>query len=212
MQAEIFLRNYSADNFLYAQDSLYEAGYTHLFDNKTKASFSIIGLDLPQSTWKNPYKEGRRDKTSEKTLGVRANFENIYNSGLGLDIAYAKRDVKKDESPSLDAMARSSKAYYASLSYLMPLSDTLAWRNAATYEKNSADGDAMSFNGFGYKTSLIMKVWGGALSTNLSYEKRSFDGKVDVTNLPNIKRIDLHLNILFTKKVIPTKRIYCQFH
>ncbi|ASK79098.1 hypothetical protein CF386_08490 [Paraphotobacterium marinum] len=190
LKDQVFLRNYSVDNFLYAQNAMAELGYTHLFENKTKATFSIIGLDLPQDTWQNPYQAGRRDKTKAKTLGVRANFENIYNTGLGLDVAYGKRNVKNDESPNLDAMARSSKAYYGSLSYLMPLSEGLAWRNAVTYEKNSADGDAMSFNGYGYKTSLLMKVWGGDLSTNLSYEKRSFDGKIEVNNLPNVKRKD----------------------
>ena len=38
----------------------------------------------------------------------------------------------------------------------MPLGDTLAWRNAATYEKNSADGDAMSLM-VSYKTSLLRR-------------------------------------------------------
>lgn len=105
-------------------------------------------------------------------------------------MAYARHKVEYDRSPNLSDMARSSLNYYTSISYITQLNDQLNWRNALSYEKNSADGDAMSFNGYGYKTSLIGKVWEGVFSTNLFYENRSYKGKINVENLPNVKSKD----------------------
>lgn len=191
LQDQIFLRNYSAENFILAQDSTVELGYTHLFANKTKATFSILGLGLDQDAWKNPYKVGKRDKTHASIMGFRGKFENIYNSGIGLDLAYGKYKLKDEESPNLDYMDRNSKVFFSELSYLMKLSNDFYWRNAISYEKNSADGKAMSFNGYGYKTSFIFNdIMGGVLSTNLSYENRKYGDEIMVNSLPQEKRKD----------------------
>lgn len=52
---QFFFTNYTDENFLLAQNNIQELGYTHLFENKTKATFSYIGLHGGPDEWSNPY-------------------------------------------------------------------------------------------------------------------------------------------------------------
>jgi len=127
--------------------------------------------------WKNPYLTGEARSSSDTTkYGVSLAARNLFDSGLGLTLAYMDDDVEDDLiAETLPQLARDGSVYALRAEYSHELSPSLALGPQLTIIEGDYDGDSSSYSQY---TAGLKGTYRGArlaITPEIYYGNREFD-------------------------------------
>lgn len=190
LKTQLFVGN-SLDNVSQGQFQL-ELGGKHQLASGSTVTLAWIPL-IPsfQKTWQDPYLQNQpRQKTDQDTQGLRFAWENIAGSLFSVKYAYAKNDLDHELSgqslalsdAQLRSLDRNSDYHRGSLEMLLPLGNGLFFEPALTYTRGDAKGDAMSYDEYGTRLSLVKMSGKHRIAGNLFYSYAEHDETNPVFN------------------------------
>lgn len=153
----------------------FQLGYKYQLSSGTVLDFSYLPTILEGETWQNPYLTNQTRKTTDEGGNAfRFQINRFLHDNFNLDLAYADKDVKKDTviDPSL---ARDAKIYHIKGDYRIPLSRTSMLQPAFTYIHHDADGDAESFDSYGFDLSLFQFINRHSIALTAGYKIKDFE-------------------------------------
>lgn len=161
-----------------------EAGYKHLFSDRTKVSISFLPTILEGKVWQDPYTMDARQTTKENGNAYRLQIDNIVGSLFSLDLAYGKRELDEERSgtgvPILSPqeaqlLNRNADILYGKFKMMLPVNRQVLLYPSLIYTQQDADGNAMKHNTYGAELSSFMSFGNHKLALTLGYLKRDYD-------------------------------------
>ncbi|MGR5196083.1 DUF2860 domain-containing protein [Vibrio rotiferianus] len=153
----------------------FQLGYQYQLPSGTILDISYLPTVLEGETWRDPYKTGSaRQTTDEGGNAYRFQIKRFLDDNFNLDLAYADKDVEKDEVTDR-TLARDAKVYYLKGDYRIPLSRTSMLQPAFTYIHHDADGDAESYHSYGVDLSWFQFINRHRIALTAGYATKDFE-------------------------------------
>lgn len=156
-------------------DLAFEIGYQYNFMNGTTIDVAFLPTIMSGEVWADPYKtDGPRKKEDVEGYAYRLKLNNLMNSGISLDMAYATKEVD-NEAIIDESLHRDADVYYAKASYYSAITTNSGFLTSVSYKHNDADGKAETFDEYTaeFTYSLIGDVHSLALTGSYGY--RNYD-------------------------------------
>jgi hypothetical protein len=153
---------------------------------------SLLPTIMSGETWADPYNTtSARTKTNETGNAFRLKLSNIAGSAFSLDMAYATKDVDKDDIQDQE-LKRDANTLYLKGQYRLPLSRTMMLIPSVIYQTRDADGKAESYDQFGGEVSLFGGMGRHKYALTAGYNQRSYDASNPIYDK---KRSDDNINL-----------------
>ncbi|MGR5060457.1 DUF2860 domain-containing protein [Vibrio rotiferianus] len=157
----------------------FQLGYQYQLPSGTILDVSYLPTVLKGETWRNPYKTGSaRQTTDEGGNAYRFQIKRLLDDNFNLDLAYADKDVEKDEVTDR-TLARDAKVYYVKGDYRIPLSRTSMLQPAFTYINQDAVGDAESYDSYGLDLSWFQFMNRHRFALTAGYTMKDYQSSSD---------------------------------
>lgn len=160
----------------------FEIGYGQYFNQVGTFKISYIPGLLSSTTWEDPFLVGsKREETDQRIQGIRFQYKDILDTGLGVELAVGQQKLDDEFSASQyssdiqSQLDREGELYYTELSYLSPLAKQLFLRSSLAYLKQNANGDAISSNTYTGQLAVVRKFDSSTLTMSLKYQYAKFD-------------------------------------
>ncbi len=191
LKTQLFVGN-SLENVSEGQFQL-ELGASHQLNSGSTVTLAWIPL-LPgfKEAWQDPYLQNQaRSKTDQDTQGLRFEWANIAGSLFSIKYGYAKNELDHElsgQSLALSEMEmglldRNSHYHKGSLDLSVPLGDGLFFEPAVIYTRGDAKGEAMSYDEYGTRLSLIKLHDRHRIAGNLFYSHADYDKANPIFNI-----------------------------
>ncbi|PSU06811.1 DUF2860 domain-containing protein [Photobacterium gaetbulicola] len=163
-------------------DLAFEIGYQHDFANGTQLDVAYLPTVLSGEVWANPYQTGSgRQKTDIEGHAFRMKLNNINNTGMSLDMAYASAEVDNEQIAER-ALHRDHDTYYIKGSYQSMLSERSGLVSSVSYTHRDAKGKAETFDQYKTEVTYFTSVDAHKLALTGGYAHRSYDGTNPIFN------------------------------
>lgn len=166
-----------------------EFGYGFQLADNSALLFSYLMPIFDGEAWADPYLVNtKREETDVTTSGYRLQYLNILNMGLDADIVYYETELDKESSGSSlssseqSLLKREGNGLYTSLSTGFPISQSTFIMPSIHIEQFTADGDAMSFTGYGFSVMLMHQFGEQAISLGYEQSESDYDKENPVFN------------------------------
>ncbi|GLT15546.1 DUF2860 family protein [Vibrio algivorus] len=160
----------------------FELGYGQYINKIGIFKVSYVPGLLKSTTWEDPFLVGsNREETDQRIQGIRLQYQEIFDTGLGFELAAGQRKIDDELSasqfsPTIQSeLNRESDIYYSELSYLTPLSPKLFLRSSLAYLRQNAKGNAMSSDTYTGQLAVVQKFDRSALTISFKYQYANFD-------------------------------------
>ncbi|WP_434340021.1 DUF2860 domain-containing protein [Motilimonas cestriensis] len=183
LKTQLFAGN-SLENVSQGQFQL-ELGATHQFSDTSKLSLAWFPrLPSFSKTWQDPYVVNQsRQKTDQDSQGARLAWENIGGSLFSFKYGFAKNQLDNETSGTALALAneqkrlldRNANYHRTTLEMLVPMGNGLFFEPALTYTLGDATGQAMSYDEYGTRLSLIKIMDKHRITGNVFYSQARYD-------------------------------------
>ncbi|MEZ9774827.1 DUF2860 domain-containing protein [Vibrio sp. 10N.261.54.A5] len=169
-----------------------EVGYKYQLESGMVIDASLLPTIMSGETWADPYNTtSARTKTDETGNAFRLKLSNIAGSAFSLDMAYATKDVDKDDIQDQE-LKRDANTLYLKGQYRLPLSRTMMLIPSVIYQTRDADGKAESYDQFGGEVSLFGGMGRHQYALTAGYNQRSYDASNPIYDK---KRSDDNINL-----------------
>ncbi|MBY6095288.1 DUF2860 family protein [Ferrimonas balearica] len=156
-------------------DLAFEIGYQYDFANGTQIDIAFLPTVMSGEVWSNPYDtESARTKEDVDGHAYRLKVVNIMNTGLSLDMAYAKSEVD-NEGIEYQALHRDSDTYYIKTSYQTMVNQYSGIIASFAYTHRDAEGKAETYDQYKTEATYFMQLDAHSLALTASYAYREYD-------------------------------------
>ncbi|MCE2594474.1 DUF2860 domain-containing protein [Motilimonas cestriensis] len=190
LKTQLFAGN-SLENVSQGQFQL-ELGGTHQFADNSKLTLAWFPkLPSFSKTWQDPYRVNQvRNKTDQDSQGVRMAWENIGGSLFSFKYGFAKNQLDEETSGTALALTneqrrlldRNANYHRVTLDMLIPLGSGLFFEPALTYTLGDATGQAMRYDEYGTRLSLVKTMDKHRITGNAFYSQAKYDASNPVFN------------------------------
>ncbi|MDN3700637.1 DUF2860 domain-containing protein [Vibrio artabrorum] len=169
-----------------------EVGYKYQRESGMIIDASVLPTIMSGETWADPYNTASpRTKTDETGNAFRLKLSSIAGSAFSLDMAYATKDVDKDDIQEQE-LKRDANTLYLKGQYRLPLSRTMMLIPSIIYQTRAADGKAESYDQFGGEVSLFGGLGRHQYALTAGYNQRYYDARNPIYDK---KRNDDNINL-----------------
>ncbi|MBY5945130.1 DUF2860 domain-containing protein [Photobacterium rosenbergii] len=163
-------------------DLAFEVGYQYDFANGTQLDAAFLPTVVSGEVWANPYQTGsNRQKTDIEGHAFRVKLNNINNSGMSLDMAYATAEVD-DEQVTEQALRRDHDTYYIKGSHTTMFSNRSGLVSSVSYTHRDAKGKAETFDQYKAEVTYFTSVDAHSLALTGGYAYRDYEGNNPIFN------------------------------
>lgn len=159
-----------------------EVGYGQHIEQVGTIKLSYVPGLLTSNTWQDPFLVGsKRHETDRSVEGVRLQYSEILNTGLGVELSAGKHKIDDEFSGSQysqdiqSQLDREGDLYYGELYYVTPVTKTALVRSSFSYLRNQANGDAMSSNAYTGQMALFQRYKQSTLTLSIKYQYAKYD-------------------------------------
>lgn len=152
----------------------FQLGYQHELPSGTVLDISYLPTVLKSETWRNPYQVGTaRKETDVDGNAYRFQIKGLIDKNFNLDLAYADKDIEQEEVTDR-SLARDANLYYVKGDYRISLNQTSMLQPAFTYINQDADGNAESFDSYGFDISWFKFINRHRLALTAGYAWKDY--------------------------------------
>lgn len=161
-----------------------EIGYRRLLSGRSSFTLAYIPNIIKQDTYADPFViNQRRDETDQSLSAVRAKWESIVNSGIGVELAYGDLEIEKELSGDYlqladaekDLLKRDAKYSYASVEMKFPIAKGIFLAPSIYGFDRNAEGDAYSHQAAGIELALFATSGRHKFSANIRHAEYRYD-------------------------------------
>lgn len=161
-----------------------ELGVRHQLANGVGLRAAWLPLaSLDNETWSDPFVSGRPRQTSDQQArGAKLAVEDLFG-GMALRYEWLRRTVDEERSgealgldwASRELLRRDARAHRYTLEYAWRVAPGLTLLPALRYERERADGAALSFDGWRPQMTLFWRGGPHQASVSVFHESRRYD-------------------------------------
>lgn len=151
----------------------FQIGYRQTLASGMDLSVAYIPTIIKREVWEDPYLVGvKRNETEVDGQAYRIKLDRVARF-LNLEFAYGTRDIENEQitDPSLK---RDSNMYYGTVGTFFPISRGLFLSPKIKYLHNDADGEAATYDRFGFDLTTIGKFNSFDLALTLGYANNDY--------------------------------------
>ncbi|WP_086982495.1 surface lipoprotein assembly modifier [Vibrio aphrogenes] len=179
-----------------------QIGYGQYIDQVGVVKLSYIPGIIGSKTWQDPFLVGAKRQETDQTIeGVRLQYSEIFDTGLGMEISAGKNKLDDELSASQyssqiqSQLNREGDLYYGELYYLTPVTRSTLLRSSFSYLRNQANGEAVSSNAYTGQIALFQRYQQSTLTLSLKYQYAKFD---EIHPLFNLTQEDDAIGVVAT--------------
>ena len=160
----------------------FEMGYQQQLDSGTRFNFGIIPNLIAAETWSDPFISGtERDTTQSNLHAIRLKADHINNSPFSFAAIYGRKTIDEEQSGEQlltkneqELIKRDTTLSSVETSYKWTLKRNHYLTSRIKFNQSQADGEAMSYNGYGVEFNYIHILPRALLSLSWSYKQNKY--------------------------------------